>query len=190
MAAAEVEAHCGRRAGPTFGTIILMDVRLVNPFVVAVQRVFESMVHTKTRIGKPTMRDNGTLSMHDVSGVIGFSGDAAGCVVLSFPMDVACKIATAFAGIEIDAEHPDLTDAIGELTNMVAGNAKTHFEGLHISISLPSVIIGGHTITHPRQSPRIVIPCETDLGSVAIEVCMTVGPEPSAKPAEVQGATV
>lgn len=166
-----------------------MDVRLVNPFVVAIQRVFESMVHTKTRIGKPMMRDNGTPSMHDVSGVIGFSGDAAGCVVLSFPMDVACKIATAFAGIEIDENHEDFTDAIGELTNMVAGNAKMQFEGLHISISLPSVIIGGHTIAHPRQSPRIVIPCETDLGSVAIEVCMTVKEAPNKRLAQTQGAT-
>ena len=166
-----------------------MDVRLVNPFVVAIQRVFESMVHTKARIGRPLLREDGTKSMHDVSGVIGFSGDAAGCVVLSFPMDVACKIATAFAGTEIDENHEDFTDAIGELTNMVAGNAKMQFEGLHISISLPSVIIGGHTIAHPRQSPRIVIPCETDLGGAAIEVCMTVKETPSKKLAQTQGAT-
>jgi len=168
----------------------MMDVRLINPFVVAIQRVFESMVHTKARIGTPTLRDDGTKSMHDVSGVIGFSGDAAGCVVLSFPTDVACRIATAFAGIDIDENHEDFADAIGELTNMVAGNAKTQFDGLSISISLPSVIMGGHTIAHPKQSPRIVIPCETDLGAVAIEVCMTVNNAPSAKPAVAQGAAV
>ena len=103
-----------------------MDVRLVNPFVIAIQRVFESMVHTKARIGKPTLCDD-VQTLHDVSGVIGFSGDAAGCVILSFPMDVACRIATAFAGIEIDEKHEDFADAIGELTNMVAGNAKVQY---------------------------------------------------------------
>ena len=111
-------------------------------------------------------------------------------MVLSFPLDVACRIATAFAGIEIDEKHEDFADAIGELTNMVAGNAKVQFDGLNISISLPSVILGGHTIAHPKQSPRIVIPCETDLGSVAIEVCMTVNSTPAPGVAATQGAAV
>jgi chemotaxis protein CheX len=166
-----------------------MDVRLINPFVLAIQRVFESMVHTKARIGRPVLSDD-SRTTHDVSGVIGFSGDAAGCVVLSFPKDVACRVATKFAGIEIDDNHADFADAIGELANMVAGNAKTHFDGLNISISLPSVIMGGHTIAHPRQSPRIVIPCETDLGSVAIEVGMTLSSLPGKRTALAQGAAV
>ena len=166
-----------------------MDSRFINPFVIAIQRVFETMVHTKATIGKPTLRTDPS-PIHDVSGVIGFSGDAAGCVVLSFPMDVACRVATAFAGAEIDQNHPDFTDAIGELANMVAGNAKKEFSGMNISISLPSVIIGkGHTVAHAKQAPRIVIPCETDLGPVFIEVGMTLEDAGTATPAQAQGAT-
>ena len=166
-----------------------MDARFVKPFVIAIQRVFETMVHTKAAVGKPTLRsDPGPI--HDISGVIGFSGDAAGCVVLSFPTDVACRVATAFAGREIDQNHPDLTDAIGELANMVAGNAKNEFLGMNIGISLPSVIIGkGHIVAHPKQAPRIVIPCQTDLGPVFIEVGMTLEDAGTAMPAQAQGAT-
>lgn len=167
-----------------------MDVQLINPFVIAVQRVFETMVHTKATVGTPTLRMEAN-PVHDVSGVIGFSGDAVGCVVLSFPMDVACRVATAFAGTEIDQNHPDFTDAIGELANMVAGNAKTEFSGMKISVSLPSVITGkGHTVAHPTQIPRIVIPCETDLGSVFIEIGLTLKNVSTPITTETQGASV
>lgn len=167
-----------------------MDVRFINPFVIAVQRVFETMVHTKATVGTPTLRTDPN-PMHDVSGLIGFSGDSVGCVMLSFPMDVACRVATAFAGTEIDDNHPDFTDAIGELANMVAGNAKAEFTEMNISISLPSVITGkGHTVAYPTKVPRILIPCESNLGPVFIEVGLTLNNAATPISAQTQGASV
>lgn len=149
-----------------------VDVKYINPFMIAIKRVFETMVHTTVRIGKPSLLD-GHKAVADVSGVIGLSGDVSGCVVLCFPMDVACKSASAFAGIEIDSSHPDFADAIGELANMVAGNAKTQFVGMNVSISLPSVIVGKeHVVSQSRTYPRILIPCETDLGKVFVDVAI------------------
>lgn len=151
-----------------------MDIKYINPFVLAITSVFETMVHTKVRVGKPALRTD-TKSVSDVSGVIGLSGDATGSVVLAFPMDVACKAASAFAGSPIDQSSPDFADAIGELANMVAGKAKALMNGSRISISLPSVIVGKeHTVSQSRTSPRIVIPCETDLGSVYVDVAMKI----------------
>jgi len=164
-----------------------MDVRLINPFVSAVSAVFRTMVHTSVRVGKPFVKtEPGTHA--DVSGVIGFSGDASGCVVLSFPVEVACKAASAFAGVPMDQNHPDFADAIGELANMVAGNSKKDFSGFHISISLPSVIIGkGHVVSQSKAAPRLVIPCETDFGPMWVEVGMVVEKkaQPTPAPAEV-----
>lgn len=166
-----------------------MDVRFINPFIHSITNVFETMVHAKVKVGKPFLKQDETTEA-DVSGVIGFSGEAAGCVVLSFPSEVACKAASSFAGIEIDQNHPDFADAIGELANMVAGNAKREFHGMSVSISLPSVIIGKqHTVLQSREFPRIVIPCETSLGSVYIEVGMQVERAASAAPAATSGAT-
>lgn len=152
-----------------------MDVQYINPFVLSIKSVFETMVGVKVQVGKPELKNENTSSA-DVSGVIGFSGDAAGCVVLCFPMDVACKIASAFAGMDIDEHHPDFADAIGELANMVAGAAKKEFHGMNVSISLPSVITGKrHVVSQSRMFPHIVIPCETDLGPTYVEIGMTLG---------------
>ena len=150
-----------------------MDVRFINPFVQSVKRVFETMVHVRMAIGKPYLKKDSLQA--DVSGIIGFSGDAAGCVVVSFSSDVASKVASSFAGIEINADHPDFADAIGELANMVAGNAKKEFTDLNIRISLPSVVIGEQfVVTNSRVAPRIVIPCDCELGKVYVEVGMEI----------------
>ncbi len=151
-----------------------MDVRYINPFIRAIKNVFSTMLKVEVDVQKPHVKTDGTACA-DVSGVIGFTGDATGCVVLSFPSVVACKAASTFAGMNITLESPDLVDAIGELANMVAGNAKKDFEGADISISLPSVVIGSdHTIGQSRQVPRLVIPCASPLGQFYVEVAMKV----------------
>lgn len=151
-----------------------MDVRYINAFVKSICNTFETMCTLNVDVGKPTIK-SGNDPTADVSGVIGFSGDAAGCVVLHFYFDVASEIATRFAGIPIDRNHEDFADAIGELANMVAGGAKAHFDGLNISISLPNVIIGEkHNVSASKNSPRLVIPCVTEVGNFDVEIGMVI----------------
>jgi chemotaxis protein CheX len=159
-----------------------VDVRLINPFIGSIAAVFRTMVHVDVTIGKPHLVvEPGTRS--DVSGVIGFSGQASGCVVLSFPMDVACRVTSCFAGAPLNEKHPDFADAVGELANMVAGNAKKDFEGMDISISLPSVIVGAdHLVSKSQTCPRLVIPVESSLGSFDVEVSMVMARNEKAAP--------
>jgi chemotaxis protein CheX len=167
-----------------------MDVRFINPFIQSVVRVFETMVHVKMTVGKPYVKSENPAPA-DVSGIIGFSGDAAGAVVISFSNKVACKAASNFAGIEIDEHHPDFADAIGELANMVAGNAKKEFTDLNIKISLPSVVIGEQfVVSNSRTTPRIMIPCNCELGDVFVEVAMEMVKHDNTapQPAAVTGA--
>jgi len=165
-----------------------MDVRYINAFVRSISNTYETMCQLPVTVGKPQIKANegpGT----DVSGVIGFSGDAAGCVVLHFSFDVASKLATRFAGIDITPQHPDFADAIGELANMVAGGAKAQFDGLNISISLPNVIVGeNHSVSASKVAPRIVIPCDTEVGQFHVEIGMEIGKPKTLAAAATQGA--
>lgn len=154
-----------------------MDVRYVNPFFVSIRQVFSTMAGVEVQVLKPQMKtDDHPLA--GVSGVIGFSGDAAGACLLCFPTEVACKLASAFSGEDMDQDHPDFADAIGELANMIAGGAKAQFGGLAVSISLPSVVIGDpHEVVVagvPADVPRLIIPCQTDMGLFHVEVAMIV----------------
>ena len=158
-----------------------MDARYINPFISSICNTFETMCNAPVKVGKPTLKTV-DKSGADVSSVIGFSGDAAGSVVLRFSFDTASKLASAFAGIDITPEHEDFADALGELANMVAGGAKSKFEGLNIGISLPNVIVGpDHNLSASKNSPRLVIPCETEVGPFDVEVAMEL-----AKPNSVE----
>ena len=151
-----------------------MDIRYINPFIKSIQNVFKTMLSAEVEFGKPhVMADDEPRP--DVSGIIGFSGDATGSVVLSFTQDVAVKVASTFAGAVVEMHSEDFADAIGELANMVAGGAKSEFQGLNINISLPSVIIGeGHEVSRSGVYPRLVIPCTSTLGTCVVGVSMKV----------------
>jgi len=166
-----------------------MDVRYINPFIAAVKTVFETMVMTDVTVGKPVPAGNGNDPKVDVSAIIGLSGDAVGAVVLSFEMDTASRAASKFAGIELKPEHPDFADALGELCNMVAGQAKVRLEGLNCSVSLPSVIIGPeHVVSQSKSKPRLLLPCSSELGQFHVEVAMVI--EKKANVPAAAGATV
>lgn len=156
-----------------------MDVRYINPFVESVCNTFETMCGMKVDVKNPELKC-ALGPMTDVSGVIGFSGDATGCVVLHFDFVTASNVATAFAGTEIDQHHEDFADAIGELANMVAGGAKAKFDGVDISVSLPNVIIGkAHNVTTAKNDKRIIIPCQTAAGAFTVEIGMVINKQTS-----------
>ncbi len=151
-----------------------MDVKYINPFMGAIKNVMQTMLNLDVDFGKPHLRHDEDVS-HDVSGIIGLSGDAVGAVIISFPRTSAMKIASIFACTSFTDTDEDFADAIGELANMIAGNAKKDLEGLNVSISIPSVIIGhGHEVKATRAVPRLIIPCSTPAGSFVVEVGLKV----------------
>lgn len=146
-----------------------INPKLIVPFVNSVRAVFSTMVGVPTTVGRPTLKAD-PLPTHDVSSIIGFSGQVAGSVVVSFQKEAAVKLASAFAGAEIQPGTPDFADAIGELANMIAGNAKKDLGGA-ANITVPNVIIGpGHSVARLSGVPCVVIPCQTPVGNFTVEV--------------------
>jgi chemotaxis protein CheX len=147
-----------------------MDPAYIIPFVKSVQKVFATMLQLPVEVGTPTLKKPGEPA-HDVSGIIGMSGDVEGAVVLSFPTVTAERCVRIFTGTDLDHRHADFSDAVGELINMVSGGAKAQFTGKTVSISCPSVIIGrDHTVFGAKDVTTIVIPCTCDCGEFAVLV--------------------
>ena len=149
-----------------------MDASYVMPFVKALENVFSTMLQIQVQVEPPRLRDT-TEPGHDVSGIIGMSGDVTGAVVLSFPTETALRVVNLFTGLETELGDEDFADAIGELVNMVTGNAKAEFKNADVSISCPSVVIGaGHQIFQRKDQPIIEIPCDCDCGPMTVLVTM------------------
>jgi chemotaxis protein CheX len=147
----------------------LINPKMIVPFVNSVREVFSKMVGVATTV-MPSQIKGAPCPSYDVSGIIGFSGEVVGSVVVSFQREAAIKLVNSLAGMEIEFGTPDFADAIGELTNMIAGSAKKDLNAL-ANISIPSVIIGsGHMVARLSDVPCIVIPCKTPVGDFAVEV--------------------
>ncbi len=149
-----------------------MNVSYVNPFIAATVNVFKTMLATDIRPGKPHLKSVPHPTF-DVSGIIGLSGSAQGSIAISFPKPMALRIVSKMLGIEIKIIGPDLTDGIGELANIIAGNAKQDLEQYQLSISLPNVIVGkDHIVAGQSGIPAIVVPFASNMGDFVMEVTL------------------
>ena len=135
------------------------------------------MLACEVRRGELRLKENGT-QLHEVSGFIGLSGKAVGTVVVNLSKEVALKTASAMLMVEATEVDDDVIDAVGEITNMVAGNVKAQLEEYELSISMPSVITGAdHEVRFPSNVTPICIPFESDWGPLTVDVGLVVVPE-------------
>ncbi len=87
----------------------------------------------------------------DISAIIDLTGDLTGSISLSMSKETAGSVVSGFIGEPVTNLN-EIEDGVGELANMIAGNAKSEFEDKEISISLPRIFAnelakGDDTIT-------------------------------------------
>lgn len=147
-----------------------MRAEFINPFVAATQNVFQTMLGIKLNRGELSLRKS-FAPIHEVCGLIGLAGKCHGMVVVSFGRETALQLAGILLGDNVVELNSDVVDAVGELTNMITGAAKSQLAKYELSIGLPTVICGKtHTINFPSGSPPLVIPFDSDYGPVCVEV--------------------
>ncbi len=155
----------------------MIDPNYINPFVVAAKNVFETMINVPFSLGKPSLKTGSQVPPHEISSIIGLSGNVRGSMVISLSHAVAFLLASALIGEPVSELNGDCIDAIGEIANMIAGNAKTDFPGGNNASSTPSVVVGKHKVSYPSGLPIITIPCITDKGDMFIEIALKTNDE-------------
>jgi chemotaxis protein CheX len=152
-----------------------MKVEFINPFLGATMRVLRTLAAVEARPGKPFVKKEGG-AQGDVSGIIGITGPVNGSMSLSFSGACILRIMAGMLGEEVEKKAEitkDIKDAVGELTNMICGDARNELgqHGYQFQIALPTVITGlNHEIQHKCKAPTIAIPFDTDAGSFVVEV--------------------
>lgn len=149
-----------------------MKVEMINPFLMASVNVLQTMAFMEVRPGKPFLKKD-KKATGDVTGVIGITGDSNGSLSITFSQSCIEKIVGNMFGEEISGITDEVRDAVGEITNMISGDARRKLgeTGINLTAAIPSVVSGpGHTIKHINPGPCIAIPFETDHGSFVIEV--------------------
>lgn len=154
-----------------------MKAEFINPFLTATKNVLETMCQTKVEAQKPMIKKD-NKSYGEVTGIIGMASDSVcGCMVVSFSeaciLRVVANMLYEDPKTKVDAE---IVDAVGELTNMICGGAKSQLSKLNhkFDLATPTMITGkGVEISYHTEAPTITIPFKTEYGDFVIEANLT-----------------
>jgi chemotaxis protein CheX len=151
-----------------------INVDYINPFIESTINTFSTMIGITPAREKVFLKGEGE-EVYGVSGIIGLGGEATGAVVLNFPEQVAISAVGKFVGEDITSITSSVVDGVGELTNIIAGDAKNRLmqKGYKFEIGLPKIVTGRSYITAQNKAiPCIVISFTSDIGKFCIEVSL------------------
>lgn len=151
-----------------------MNVEFINPFIAALLNVLKTMAQTKLKPGKPKKKSD-EIARGDVSGLIGMVGpQVKGSLSITFDENLALTIMERMLGERPETVDAEVTDMVGEITNMICGGAKNELgeKGYEFGMATPIVVSGkGHTINHQVDGPKMIMPFESDAGEAFLEIC-------------------
>lgn len=106
---------------------------------VSAKEVFELMLGTKLDTAED-ITPNGL----DIAAMVGLAGQLCGILTIRASKESASRMAFKMLGAETDKNSQEVSDAFGEICNMVAGNFKNKVSGLGdgCMLSVPTVITG------------------------------------------------
>jgi chemotaxis protein CheX len=154
-----------------------LNVDYINPFIEATINTFQTMCSVDAKRDKIFLKGEGS-EVYGVTGIIGLGGEASGSVVLNFPAEVAMSAVGSFVGEAYDNISAEVVDGVGELTNIIAGDAKNRLgqKGYSFDIGLPKIVVGRNYVTaQSRSLPCIVISFTSSIGNFTIEVSLKKG---------------
>ncbi len=151
-----------------------MSVTIGKHFITATTNVLSTMAHIVPQAGTPYVKKN-LFAKGDVSAIVGITGYAKGSISVTFSKSCAIALVKGMLGDDIQDIIQDTKDAVGEVTNMVSGQARASLAqaGMVFQGATPTVIMGdGHTISHVSKSPIMAIPFTTEHGDFTVEFCI------------------
>jgi chemotaxis protein CheX len=149
-------------------TATSIDATLVNAISQATLGVLKTMANTDVQFKGVSAKPDYVAS-GDISAIIGIIGDSGeGVISLSFSTELANLMVSRLLGQTPDSiTGDDRCDGIGELVNMISGNAKVALSQnseTPYKLSLPTIILGsGHEVaSRPKNNPYLLMTFETE----------------------------
>ncbi len=151
------------------------DVNVINPFLNATIKVLKIQCFLEAKPGKPTMKKpTDPLLLGDVSGIISVVSETFnGSFAISLSEAIFCGISKNMLGEDCPAITEKNVDLVGELANMILGQAKVELGqlGYAVQMAIPSCVWGkDHKIKHFGGGTCVVLPFETEIGTFYSEV--------------------
>lgn len=152
-------------------TMLTAD-QLTQPFVESTKAVFATMLGCNVELTDACYCSPLKAAL-DLSGIIGFTGAIRGTILISMDCNVAFSVAEVLLGSRPTSIDADVRDIVGELANMVGGNAKERLNHSQVSLGLPTVVSGhGYEISLDPSAEIHQLCFATPWGPLAVHVAL------------------
>jgi len=151
----------------------LATASVVDVLVGATTDVFETMTFRQLKAGE-IFWGHATRPKSQIVGTVGFAGSSTGLVAFHASLPAARDFTSAMLGIEVDEEG--LPDAVGEITNMIAGAFRTRMAAFQDAwaISVPTVTVGSDFYIKPISTgDRVIVRFTMDAHELFVELIIT-----------------
>jgi chemotaxis protein CheX len=150
--------------------------KLLEPFITATCTALGEMAGTEVVV-RAVYQKAFHQTLGDIAGVLGLRSATEGFLVLSFPNRTATAIAgRILAGVTQEVDENLVRDCVGEITNVVAGQAKAMLAGTpyHFAFSMPRVVGAGHELRPLPSLDCLVVAFSSAHGDFALQLFLNL----------------
>jgi chemotaxis protein CheX len=161
----------GAGAQPVVGEV---RDKLLEPFITAACTALGEMAGTEV-IARAVYRKTLPPALGDIAAVVELLSAREGFLVLSFPKQTAAALAgRILAGVTKEVDEDLICDCMGEIANVVAGQAKALLADTpyRFTFSLPKVVVGGREFDPKQGQDYLVVVFSSDLGEFAMQLVL------------------
>ncbi|MDR0466586.1 MAG: chemotaxis protein CheX [Deltaproteobacteria bacterium] len=149
-------------------------VEIAKAFVAATANILSTMANINPTAGNVFVKKDRD-ALGDFSAIIGVTGKYRGSICVTFSREGAILVAKGMLGDDLGDIEQDIADTVGEIANMVSGQARATIaqKGVTLHGSTPTIVVGeNHRVTHLSKSPVMCIPFTMPKGSFTVEFCL------------------
>jgi chemotaxis protein CheX len=146
--------------------------KLLEPFITAVCVALGEMAGTEVVV-RAVYRKTIHHASGDIAAVLELMSATEGPLVLSFPERTAAALAgRALAGAAEEVDENLTRDCVGEIANVVAGQAKAMLANTpyHFAFTTPKIVVGADEFRLPHGLDCLVVAFSSDQGEFALQL--------------------
>ena len=150
-----------------------MRAEYVNSFYKAIKEVFELMIDIVPQRSNMRMVDS-LVSNKDANVILEVKGNLQGTILFSFPQDMILKMMKIMSGMDMDKIDSFASSALGEVANIIGGNALTNLaeQNYICDIAPPQIFVGEHKALSIVDEKALQLTLTTPIGEFDITISL------------------
>jgi len=149
-----------------------MKAEFVNPIYQATSDVLNTMLGLEVTRGDLRLVEDDAIVGSDANVIIGLTGSLNGSIHYSFSEEMTLEMVRIMSGMEMDEIDKFVSSAVGEIANIISGNATTYLaeQDYDCDIVSPQILIGQSKSFSMAEEKALVIPLKTEIGEFEINL--------------------